>query len=213
MRFGIALLCLAAPTAAIAQNPDVLPAGRYNQPGSYALTNVSVIDGTGAPARRNQTIVVGGGIIQFVGDAANARPPANATVLDLRGSTVLPGLVMMHEHVRGDYLSSRLFLARGVTTVRNTGSFEPIGELNLRTWIREGRVPGPELFITSPALTQHAENLERFKFIILQRVRDAAHARRIVGYWASEGVDAIKVYRGMSPEMLRVIVDEAHRLG
>ena len=213
MRVRTLLLWLALPDAAIAQNPDVLLAGRYNQPGVYALTNVSVIDGTGAAATRNQTIIVAGGVIQFVGDAAAAQPPASATVLDLRGSTVLPGLIMMHEHVRGDYLSSRLFLARGITTVRNTGSFEPIGEINLRTWIREGRVPGPEMFLTSPALSQHEEALSRYKFIILQNVRDDAHARRIVSYWASEGVDAIKAYRGMTSTMLRVIVEEAHRLG
>jgi imidazolonepropionase-like amidohydrolase len=213
MRLSLSLLYVALPSIVAAQNPDVLPAGRYNRPGTYALTNVSVIDGTGAPATRNQTIVVAGGIIRFVGDATAAQPPADATVLDLRGSTVLPGLVMMHEHVRGDYLSSRLLLAHGVTTVRNTGSFEPIGELNLRRWIREGRVPGPELFLTSPALSQQDERLEKYKFLILQNVRDSAHARTVVAYWASEGFDAIKVYRGMTPAMLRVIVEEAHRLG
>jgi hypothetical protein len=93
MRVRTLLLWLAVPNAAIAQNPDVLLAGRYNQPGTYALTNVSVIDGTGAATRRNQTIIVAGGVIQFVGDAAAARPPGGATVLDLQGSTVLPGLI------------------------------------------------------------------------------------------------------------------------
>src|SRR6266508_4067825 len=63
-----------------------------------ALTNVRVIDGTGAPARESQTILLRGGDIAEMGDAAHVRPPEGATVIDLTGKSVIPGLVMVHAH-------------------------------------------------------------------------------------------------------------------
>src|SRR5262245_40008637 len=64
-----------------------------------ALTNVRVIDGTGSPARAAQTIVMKGGVIQSVGDAASAKVPQGARTIDLGGRTVMPGYVMLHEHL------------------------------------------------------------------------------------------------------------------
>src|SRR5947209_7069456 len=64
-----------------------------------ALEHVRVIDGTGAPAREDQTVVLGNGKIQSVGDAASASMPKDAQVLDLRGDTIMPGLVGMHDHM------------------------------------------------------------------------------------------------------------------
>ena len=63
-----------------------------------ALTHVRVIDGTGAPANEDQTIVLRDGRIAAITDAATA-PPADARVLDLRGRTALPGIVGMHNHL------------------------------------------------------------------------------------------------------------------
>src|SRR5580765_5444957 len=59
------------------------------------LTNARVIDGTGAPAKENQTLVLRGGNIAEMGDASRVRPPEGATVLDLAGKSVIPGLVMV----------------------------------------------------------------------------------------------------------------------
>ena len=64
-----------------------------------ALTNVRVIDGTGAPARENQTLILRGGNIAEIGDAGRIKAPEGATVVDLTGKSVIPGLVMVHEHL------------------------------------------------------------------------------------------------------------------
>src|SRR6478672_145276 len=64
-----------------------------------ALTHVRVIDGTGAPARENQTIVIRDGSIASVGDASRAQIPPGALVMDLAGKSVIPGLVLVHEHL------------------------------------------------------------------------------------------------------------------
>ena len=64
-----------------------------------ALTNVRVIDGTGGPAKEGQTILIRGGNIAEMGDASRVRAAEGATVIDLTGKSVMPGLVMLHEHL------------------------------------------------------------------------------------------------------------------
>src|SRR5882724_9596531 len=93
-----------------------------------ALTHVRVIDGTGAAAREDQTVVINKGKIESVGDAAAASVPKDAPVLDLHGDSVIPGLVGMHDHmfypmgngIFGEmgFSFPRLYLAGGVTTIR-----------------------------------------------------------------------------------------------
>src|SRR3954454_17748736 len=61
-----------------------------------ALTHVRVIDGTGAPARENQTLVVQNGRITALGNANSVSAPEDATVIDATGKSVIPGLVMLH---------------------------------------------------------------------------------------------------------------------
>ncbi|MGH7465954.1 MAG: amidohydrolase family protein, partial [Longimicrobiales bacterium] len=107
-----------------------------------ALTNVRVIDGTGAAPRESQTVVIENGRITAAGPASSTRAPANARVIDLPGHTVFPGIVGMHNHtfyttaagrsVQLNYSSPRLYLGSGVTTIRTTGSMSPYAELNLR---------------------------------------------------------------------------------
>jgi imidazolonepropionase-like amidohydrolase len=111
------------------------------------LTHVRIIDGTGAEARDDQTIVIADGKIQSIG--ANAPPdlPANAQTVDLRGCTALPGLVGMHDHmffpqggsppIYSDMGISfaRLYLALGVTTIRTAGSVAPFTDLEIKRLI------------------------------------------------------------------------------
>ena len=108
-----------------------------------ALTNVRVIDGTGAPARDNQTILISKGKIDLVGPTASTTYPSDARTIDLTGYTVLPGLVGMHNHMFFPMGGSppmysnmgssfpRLYLALGVTTIRTTGSVAPYTDLEL----------------------------------------------------------------------------------
>src|SRR5689334_23534161 len=63
-----------------------------------ALTHTRVIDGTGAPAREDQTLIIRDGRIAQLGASASITIPARAQVVDLTGKSVIPGLVMVHEH-------------------------------------------------------------------------------------------------------------------
>src|SRR5258708_8346018 len=63
------------------------------------LTHVRVIDGTGAAAREDQTLVISKGKIESVSDAASPNIPKDAQVLDLHAYSAIPGLVGMHAHM------------------------------------------------------------------------------------------------------------------
>ena len=174
------------------------------------IINARVIDGTGAPARADQTIVIRGKHISSITPGGGV--PPGARVFDAKGMSVLPGIVAMHDHLQDPYQDSRMYLAHGVTTVRVAGTAEPYTALNLRRWISElGILPGPELFVASPWLNRHTPEMMRGPFIMTKHVRDAEDARRAVRYWAAEGVTAIKVYAGITPDLMTAIIDEARK--
>ncbi|NIR46508.1 MAG: amidohydrolase, partial [Gemmatimonadetes bacterium] len=129
---------------------------------AVVLNDVRVIDGTGAPAEEGQAIVVRDGMIAWVGAAEALEVPAEAEVLELADHTVLPGFVMLHEHMfypAGDAHYNelvvsfpRLYLAGGATTIRTGGSMSPYADLNLAQAIEAGRVAGPDIHVTGPYL-------------------------------------------------------------
>ena len=95
-------LVLVFPVTMSSQNvtlsPDVRRYVTADAP-TIVLQHARVIDGTGAPVRTDQTVVIENGRIAQVGDAAVVQVPAGAKVMDLTGRTVMPGLVMVHEHM------------------------------------------------------------------------------------------------------------------
>ena len=184
-----------------------------------ALTNVRVIDGTGAPARDGQTIVLKGGTIQSVGDAASAKIPAGARTMDLAGRTVMPGYVMLHEHLfypsgggaiynEQGYSFPRLYLAGGVTTMRTAGNMAGYADLNIRKAIDAGRMLGPAIDVTAPYLEGPGLPIPQVKAL-----RDAADARKMVNYWADEGATSFKTYMHITRAELGAVTQEAHKRG
>ncbi len=181
-----------------------------------ALTHVRVVDGTGSAPTEDQTIILQNGQISAVGPAGSVTIPAGAEVLDLAGHTVIPGIVGLHDHtfytnagrrVHLSYSAPRLYLGSGVTTIRTTGSYHPYSEINLDAAIESGDEPGPRMYITGPYLTGPAGAG------YMTAVATPDDARRIVNYWAEEGVDWFKAYTRISPEALEAAIDEAHRHG
>jgi len=182
-----------------------------------ALAHTRVIDGTGAPARENQVIVIRGGNIAAVGNAASIQIPAGAVTIDLAGRSVMPGLVMMHEHLyyttgRGVYgqlgLSfSSLYLAGGVTTIRTGGNTNGIMDINLARRIAAGELAGPSIDATAPYL--NGPNT----FLQMHTVKTPDEARRHVAYWLGQGATSVKAYMQISREALKAGIDEAHRRG
>jgi imidazolonepropionase-like amidohydrolase len=186
---------------------------------SVALTHVRVIDGTGAAAVADQTIVISEGKIQSIGPASNARIPEGAKVLDLSGRSVIPGLVLMHEHMfyptgrlalfnEMGWSFPRLYLACGVTSLRTAGSVEPYTDLNLKRLIDGGRIPGPRVHVTGPYLDGQGSFATQFH--VLTGPEDA---RRMVKQWADEGVTSFKAYMYITRAELGAAIEEAHKRG
>src|SRR4051812_34142304 len=183
-----------------------------------ALTHARVIDGTGAPARDDQTLIIRDGRIAQLGAFTSVAIPAGAQVMDLTGKSVIPGLVMVHEHlfyptgpgVYGDVAESftRLYLAGGVTSMRTGGNMSGLGEIGIAQAIAAGQKPGPWIDATAPYL--EGPGLGLFQVYTL---KDAADARRLVDYWSDVGATSFKAYMHVTRAMLGAAIDEAHRRG
>ena len=214
---GLVLLLLVA--GALAQQPPANPLAPYIKvpAGVIALTHVRVIDGTGAAARENQTLVIRDGSIAALGDAGSTPAPAGATVIDLTGKSVLPGLVMMHEHLYyttgpGVYGQlgvsfSRLYLAGGVTTMRTAGNVNGIMDINVARRIAAGEMPGPAIDATAPYVNGPSQ------FLQMHTVEGAEQARRHVAYWGDQGSTSLKAYMQITRASLKAAIDEGHRRG
>ena len=212
--FVLAAAIVATPTHSSAQNFGQFIA--VDGP-VIALTHAKVIDGTGAPAARDQTILIEGDRITAVGPSRSVRVPANAEVVDLSGHTVIPGLVGLHDHsyytggngraAQLSFSGSRLYLASGVTTIRTTGAQQPYAELNLKREIDAGYVIGLTMFTTGPYLTGEQGSQT------MARLEGPEQARRVVRYWAEEGVSWFKAYTWISRAELGAAIEEAHAHG
>lgn len=216
----LAVLALALPGAAVGQLATELSSqvrDRYVKVSApaYVLRNVTLIDGTGAPVRTNQSVVVEEGRITQVGSQVDI--PPDAELLNLSGHTLIPGMVGLHDHLyytaaggRAAQLSfsgPRLYLGAGVTTVRTTGSEAPYSELNLKAEIERGRVPGPRIHITAPYITGGQGNTT------MTLLNSPEQARRFVAYWGEEGATWLKAYTNIRRAELKAAIDEAHARG
>lgn len=181
------------------------------------LKNVRLIDGTGAAPVEDQTIVLIGDMIGSIGPSASTPVPAGAEVLDLKGYTVMPGLVGMHNHlffpmggtppIYSDMAISfpRLYLAlrlqrsndrqrdavhrsRGQTADRQRAHDRAEGP-------RDRSVPGRKGFV-------HAS---------YARTRRSRRCAKMVNYWADMGATSFKAYMNISRDELAAVVEEAHK--
>jgi enamidase len=212
-----AFLFAQAPAAAQPSQPQRTGPISYNQP-LIAITHVAIVDGTGAPAARDMTIVLQNGRIAALGPARRTRVPAGATLIDGTGKTVLPGFVFTHEHMfyptGGGHFASMLasfpplYLAGGVTTARTGGSVAPYADLSLRDAIVAGRAIGPDLDVTGPYIEGTGLGIME-----LHPVANADAVERLVNYWADTGVTSFKAYMMLNRAGLQRAIETAHRRG
>lgn len=187
-----------------------------------ALTHARVIDGTGAAARADQTVIISGGKIESIGDAVSTAAPTGAQVIDLSGKTVIPGFVGMHEHMfypsggrtavaiynEMGFSFPRLYLGNGVTSVRTTGSIEPYTDLELKKLIDEGKLAGPKIHVTGPYLEGAGSFTPQ-----MHELTGPDDARNTVNFWADAGATSFKAYMHITRAELAAAIAAAHKRG
>lgn len=171
---------------------------------TVAVVGATLIDGRGGPPVADSVVVVRGERIAAAGPRSSVRVPAGAEVVEARGMSLLPGLLDAHFHIDGDDALPALFLSHGVTSLRDPGQW-----IEAYTAARSASAPIPRLFLTGPHLDSPPPAYPADSYV----VRDAEEARLAVQRFADQGASAFKVYFRLPVGLIRVVCDEAHRLG
>ena len=156
----------------------------------------------------DQTVLVSGGVIARVGNRDQVSVPETFTVVEGAGKYLMPGLADMHVHLEyfDDPRVLDLFLANGVTTVRNMDGRPYILEWRDRIARREW--PGPRIHTAGPILDGdpplRGDNLA---------IESAGEARRAVRDQKAAGYDFLKVYTNISAEAYAVVLETARGNG
>jgi imidazolonepropionase-like amidohydrolase len=191
--------------AAQARSAALVSKLSHPAPGGIVFTHVGLFDAQSAEILKDRTVVIAGNRILSVGPSNQASTAAGALVIDGTGKTLLPGLWDMHAHVGEN--DGLLNLAAGVTTVRDLGN-DIDTLLARRKRIEEGQEIGTRIvlagIIDGPGPYQGPTK-------VLVSTED--EARAAVDNYARLGYVQIKIYSSVKPELVPVIIHEAHNLG
>jgi hypothetical protein len=149
--------------------------------------DVAVLTMDADTALLGQAVVVEGNRIAWIGPVDELEAPPGAQVIDGRGRTLLPGLADMHVHM--DRTDVPLFLANGITTVREMNGDD--WHVALRDSIAAGEVVGPRMFVASTLL---AGEPQPWRHVLIP---DAATAYRVAHEMKDRGFDYLKIYDGL----------------
>ena len=190
---------------------------------TIALIHCAVADVIHKKILAEQTIIISHGIITATGNANTVTIPNGATIIDCTGKSVLPGFVLLHEHMYYPAVSvspsyvhlkqlpvtfPRLYLACGVTTIRTAGSVEPYSDLSLKKEIDSNKIIGPTMYVTAPYL----EGQGSF-FPQMHEIKNADEAKKFVNFWADEGFTSFKAYMNLDSASLKAAIKTAHARG
>ena len=185
-----------------------------------AFTHCKLADVRHLKVLEDQTVIVRNGIITAVEDSKKLSAPPGSTVIDLTGKSLLPGFVLLHEHMYYAAYSAdftylhvkqlpftfpKLYLACGATTIRTAGSVEPYSDLNLKRDIDQGNILGPKMDVTAPYLEGKGSI-----FPGMHQLSGPAEAKAFVDFWASQGCTSFKGYMFVDKATLKAAIDEAH---
>ncbi|TMA11531.1 MAG: hypothetical protein E6J89_07505, partial [Deltaproteobacteria bacterium] len=173
-----------------------------------------LIDGTGRPPIENAVIVIQAGRFQAVGRLGAVSIPADAQLIDVKGKTVLPGFIDGHGHLEDFH--GELYLHLGITTCASIELYQD-GPWTLaqKQGTALGKIRGPRIWMSDRAIgavgTEHdafGSRTSRGNIIVTtaEEVRQAVRRKKELG------CDILKVNEFLSLDLLKVAVDEAHRL-
>lgn len=178
-----------------------------------ALRTGFLIDGSGSEPIKDALIVIEGKRIRAVGRSSDVTLPPDAEIIDFRDKVIIPGLVDSHAHYRE--WQGELYVANGVTTAFDIGDNPLAWSFAQKEGIEKGKIVGPRLLLGGRINGFGGEDTGEggSRGRPEGGVKTADQARDETRRLLAMGVDAIKALEALSPELLRVIVEEAHRSG
>jgi imidazolonepropionase-like amidohydrolase len=172
-----------------------------------AIRNVTVIDGTGAPALPHTTIIVRGERIAGMGPAAKLAVPKGARVVEGRGRFAIPGLWDMHVHLWYPQNQLPVYVANGITGVRDMGS----DYAQLEEWRRDaesGKTIGPHVVTSGPPVAGKASEDKKLPVMVAITPEDA---RRVFDKLDEMDVDFIKILSDLPRDAFIALSERARK--
>ncbi len=202
-----------------------LAVARATPAATLAIVNGTMIDGTGARPVRNAAVLIKGKRIVYAGPRRRVKIPPGARRIDVRGGTIMPGIINTHIHQANDEISLRAWLMGGVTTVRDLGAgsdtqwiFTHRNRVNRSS--RRARLLAVGPFITVPE--GYPKAIWGGSGLVVTSVEDArAKTEQVI----AAGCDTVKIglesgeifgrapLPMLSPEEAKAIVEVAHARG
>ncbi|MFL6513199.1 MAG: amidohydrolase family protein [Nitrososphaera sp.] len=223
-----------SPSFSPQKDPSSLPLlslsqDRMNKDIVSVLIGPTLIDGTSDPPKSNAVIITNGNKIVAVTNETEfhdgyyyhsfiKNKTAVVNVLNLTGKYVIPGLFDVHAHVAGVRKNSynqnfsentlKMLLDYGVTTIRNPGG--PTNQsIALKINVSKGILDGPEIYTAGRLLNGPQITIP----FVEKQISNEEEARIEVRNQAAAGVDYVKLYVGLPPNLVKAAIDEAHRQG
>ena len=206
-----ALLVAAGGWLVLALRPPPQPPPARAAPPSFTLTGVTVIEpGRGRTA--GSDVAVANGVIRAV--APTGAAAAADTLAAYRGAFVLPGLVDFHSHLppatplQLTRYFELLYLAHGVTSLREAGDIDGTAVPAARKVVAEGTLPGPRIFACGPFLGG-----EPPRWPNTLRITSVAEAEAAVEVIAEAGFDCVKSYEDLDRAEVQALIAAARKRG
>lgn len=174
-----------------------------NQP--LVLEDVTIIDGTGRLPQSSLNIFIEDGKITSISKKGERKYPNNAKVITLKNKFVIPGLIEMHTHLYSEEVC-RTMLAYGITTMRIPAA-SPKESVEMRNRIASGEITGPRIFTAGDLLDGTGSTSGGIP------VKSEEEIREVVRKQIATGVDYIKLYTSLTPELVKAAIDETHLHG
>lgn len=171
----------------------------------FAITGGLLIDGNGGEPISDSVVLIENGRLTAVGRRADVKIPKGFRTVDARGKTLLPGLWDTHAHAtQAEWFPASL--AAGITTMRDAAN-ELEFIVPIRDSLKAGRLTVSPRLLLAGYIDSGASALGKMK------AETPEEARQLVNEYKRSGFDQIKIYQSLKPELIKVVADEAHRLG
>ena len=190
----------------------------FSQNQITALQVDLLIDGSGKDPIRDAVVLIEGKRVKAVGSRGQVEVPKNAKVIQVKQGTAYPGLIDSHAHYK-DW-QGEIYLNHGVTTALVIGSDRLDWMVAQRDGIAKGKITGPRLFVAGPHFNspRPGERERSLRDLQAQRreeisVATPEEARKAVQELLASGADIVKIYEYSTPEVIKVLTEEAHKQG